>query len=173
MTYLNKGSRYCILVEDTLHAELNPGRKVYCTSVQVAFDTEQQRQQPLTYWQLWEQNRDGNEVRSVEGKSQAIEYMDPDGSDLQKRVANLRVVHSDGFSLMWSADHNEMRQFSIPIRLHFRSTDFSYCKGVIGTCIRSLNNLFGPNFGALSHVSGVHPRKTWPKTQGPFLNRKY
>ena len=139
VTYLNKGSRYSILVEDTLHADINPGEKVYRTSVQVAFDTEQQKQQPLAHWQSWEQNRDDNGVRSVEGKSQAIEYVDPDESDHQGRVVKLQVVHSDGFSLMWNADHSDMRRLSIPIRLHFRSTDFNLCKGVIGRCIRSLN----------------------------------
>ena len=149
VTYLNKGSRYYISVEDTLRAESNPGKKVYCTSVQVAFDTEQQRQQPLAYWQLWEQNQDDDEVRSVEGRSQAIEYVDTPESDHQNHVTKLQVVHSDGFSLMWSANYNDKRQFSIPIRLNFRSTDFSHCKGVIGTCIQIPNYLVRLRFGAL------------------------
>lgn len=143
-TYLNKGSRYSILVEDTSRAG-SIADKVYRTSVQVVFDTEQQRQQPLAYWQLWEQNRDDDEVRSVEGKSQAIEYVAPHESDHQDHVAILQVVHSDGFSLMWSADNNNnTRQFPVGIRLNFRSTDFSHCKGVIGKFIRHLICLIQP-----------------------------
>ena len=136
VTYLNKGSRYSISVEDTLRAGSNPGKKVYCTSVQVVFDTEQQRQQPLAYWQLWEQNRDDDEVRSFEGRSQAIEYVGPHESDPQDHMMNLQVVHSDGFSLITSVDHNDTRPFSISIRLNFRSTDFSHCKGVIGATMQ-------------------------------------
>lgn len=109
---------------------------MYCTSVQVVFDTEQQRQQPLAYWRLWEKSRDDDEVRSIEGRSQAIEYVDPHESDHPDQGANSQVVHSDGFSLMWSADHNDMRQFSIAFRLNFRSTDFSHCKGVMGVAMQ-------------------------------------
>ena len=136
VTYLNKGSHYSISVEDTLRAGSDPGKKVYCTSVQVVFDTEQQRQQPLACWRLWENNRDDDEVRSNEGRSQAIEYVDPHESDHPDHGANSQVVHSDGFSLMWSADHSDMRQFSIAFRLNFRSTDFSHCKGVMGVAMQ-------------------------------------
>ena len=136
MTYLNKGSQYSMLVEDTSRTESNPGKKVYRTSVQVVFDTEPQRQQPLAYWQLWEQNRDDDEVRSFEGRSQAIEYVGPHGSDRQDHMAKLQAVHSDGFSLMWSVDENDTRQFSFTIRSNFRSTDFSHCKGVIGVAMQ-------------------------------------
>ena len=134
MTYLNKSSRYTISVEDTLRAEMSPGKKVYYTSVQVVFDTERQRQQPLSYWQLWEQAR--NDDGSAEGRSHAIEYLNPCESDRQDHMANLQVVHSDGFSLMWSADHASKGAFFIPFRLNFRSTDFSHCKGVIGAAMR-------------------------------------
>lgn len=136
MTYLNKGSHYSILVEDTLRARSLPGKKVYRTSVQVVFDTEQQRQQPLAYWQLWEQNRDDDEARSFKGRSLAIEYVGPHESDHQDHVGNLQIVHSDGFSLIWSADHSDMKQFSFTVRLNFRSTDFSHCKGVVGVAVQ-------------------------------------
>ena len=141
MTYLNKGSQYSIVVEDTLNAESNPGTMVYRTSVHVGFDTEQQRQHPLAYWQMWEQNRD-DEVFSVDGKSRAIEYVGPQESDNQENLANLSAVHSDGFSLVWSADPTGKRQLCIAIRLNFRSTDFSHSKGVIGTWVRYCSCLF-------------------------------
>ena len=108
---------------------------MYYTSVQVVFDTEQQRQQPLSSWQLWEQARNHDE-RSAEGRSHAIEYLNPREADHQGHVATLQVVHSDGFSLMWSADQANKGAFFIPFRLNFRSTDFSHCKGVIGAAMR-------------------------------------
>ena len=135
MTYLNKSSRYTISVKDKLRAELSPGKKNYYTSVQVVFDTERQRQQPLSFWQLWEQARNDDEC-SAEERSYAIEYLDPREAGHQAHVANLQVVHSDGFSLMWSADHDNKGAFIIPFRLNFRSTDFSHCKGVIGAAMR-------------------------------------
>ena len=135
MTYLNKSSRYTISVEDKLRAELSPGKKIYYTSVQVVFDTERQRQQPLSFWQLWEQTRNDDEC-SADGRSHAIEYLEPREAGHQAHVANLQVVHSDGFSLMWSADHDNQGAFIIPFRLNFRSTDFSHCKGVIGAAMR-------------------------------------
>ena len=135
MTYLNKSSRYTISVEDTLRTELSPGKKIYYTSVQVVFDTERQRQQPLSFWQLWEQTRNHDEC-SAKGRSHAIEYLNPREAGHQDHVANLQVVHSDGFSLMWSADHDNKGAFIIPFRLNFRSTDFSHCKGVIGAAMR-------------------------------------
>lgn len=67
--YLDKGSHYSISIEVTLRAGSSPGEKVYYTSMQVVFDAEQQRQQPLAYWLLWEQNRGDDEVRSVDGRS--------------------------------------------------------------------------------------------------------
>ena len=108
---------------------------MYYTSVQVVFDTERQRQQPLTSWQLWEQARNHDEC-SAEGKSRAIEYLNPREADHKDHVATLQVVHSDGFSLMWSADQANKGAFFIPFRLNFRSTDFSHCKGVIGAAMR-------------------------------------
>ncbi|KAF6235873.1 hypothetical protein HO173_006069 [Letharia columbiana] len=63
-------------------------------------------------------------------------YVDPHESDHPDHGANSQVVHSDGFSLMWSADHSDMRQFSIAFRLNFRSTDFSHCKGVMGVAMQ-------------------------------------
>ena len=137
MTYLNKGSPYSILVEDKLCTGSNLGKMYYCTSVQVVFDTEQQRQQSLEYWQIWGKSRDEDGVRS-----QAVEYIGPLEFDHQDHVSNLRVVHSDGFSVVWSADHSDMRQHSITFQLNFRSTDFSQCKGVIGMCVRSPNCSF-------------------------------
>lgn len=135
MTYLNKGSCYTISVEDTLRAKLSPGKQIYYTSVQVVFDTERQRQQPLSSWQLWEHARNHDEC-SAEGRSFAIEYLGPREADHQDHVATVQVVHSDGFSLMWSADHDIKGAFFIPFRLNFRSTDFSHCKGVIGAAMR-------------------------------------
>ena len=108
---------------------------MYYTSVQVVFDTERQRQQPLSSWQSWEQARNHDEY-SAEGRSHAIEYLNPREADHQDRAATLQVVHSDGFSLMWSADQANKGAFSIPFRLNFRSTDFSHCKGVIGAAMR-------------------------------------
>ena len=108
---------------------------MYYTSVQVVFDTERQRQQPLSSWQSWEQARNHDEC-SAEGRSHAIEYLDPREADHQDHVATLQVVHSDGFSLMWSADQANKGAFFIPFRLNFRSTDFSHCKGVIGAAMR-------------------------------------
>ena len=136
VTYLNKGSHYSISVEDTLRAGLSHAKRLYCTSVQLVFDTEQQRKQPLSSWHLWEQSRDDEAVRSFEGRSLAIEYVGPQESDRQEFAPNHLITHSDGFSLMWSADHNDLRPFSIEFRLNFRSTDFSLCKGVIGMYVR-------------------------------------
>lgn len=136
VTYLNKGSHYSISVEDGMRAGSSPIKKLYCTSVQVVFDAEQQRQQPLTSWHLWEQNRGDEAVRSYEGKSLAIEYINPQESDHQDPATVLRVTHSDGFSLMWSAEPSDLTQFSVGFRLNFRSTDFSICKGVIGVAMR-------------------------------------
>lgn len=125
-TYLNIGSHCSISIEDTLRAGSSPGQKVYYTFVQVVFDAEQQRHQSLAYWLLWEQNRGDDELRSVDGRSQANEYVEPHESDHQDRLTNLQVVHSDGFSLMWSADHTDTRHSCFAIRINFRSTDFSH-----------------------------------------------
>ena len=108
---------------------------MYYTSVQVVFDTERQRQQPLSSWQSWEQAQNHDES-SADGRSHAIEYLNPREADHQGHVATLQVVHSDGFSLTWSADQADKGALSIPFRLNFRSTDFSHCKGVIGAAMR-------------------------------------
>lgn len=51
-------------------------------------------------------------------------------------VGDLQSVHSDGFSLMWNAEAEESKQYTITFQLNFLSTDFSRSKGVNGVAMR-------------------------------------
>ena len=136
VTYLNKGSQYSLLVEDTSATNSNSGRTLYCTSVQVAFDTESRRQKPVASWQLWDQSRGADEGHLFNGRFQAIEFVKSNNHESTNHMSNAQVVHSDGFSLVWSADSSIPRQCSIKFQLNFLSTDFSLVKGVHGATMQ-------------------------------------
>lgn len=136
VTYLNKGAHYSLLVEDTLHLGQKSGNVLYCTTIQVAFDSESRREQPLASWRLWDQNRGADEGHLFERRFQAIEYLGSHNSDSSQYMSNIQVVHSDGFSLVWSADGNLQKHCSIQFQLNFLSTDFSHAKGVHGSTMR-------------------------------------
>lgn len=134
VTYLNKGSQYTLLVKDTAVSSADTAkRRLYCTSVQVAFDTEAQRERPLASWQLWNQTRGTDEGHLHQGKFLAIEFVNMVPSDNSNQsVSKVQVVHSDGFSLVWDADCGSPRECSLTFQLNFLSTDFSHVKGIHG-----------------------------------------
>lgn len=138
VTYLNKGSRYSLLVEDTAASASNsPTNRLYCTSIQVAFDTEDRRERPLASWQLWDQSRGADEGHLFNGRFQAIEFVDsiPTDGPVQN-ISKVQVVHSDGFSLVWGADCDSLKECSIKFQLNFLSTDFSHVKGIHGVSMQ-------------------------------------
>ena len=136
VTYLNKGSTYSLLVQDTLPCASESGNTLYCTSVQIAFDTESRRKRPLVSWRLWDQGRGADEGHLFNGRFQAIKFVDSRNPDNPNNMSNLQVVHSDGFSLVWSVDPGLPRHCSIKFQLNFLSTDFSHAKGVHGVTMQ-------------------------------------
>ena len=153
MTYLNKGAHYSIFVEDTVQPSAVSDPVLYCTSVQVAFNTESRRQNPLESWRLWDDSRGADEGNLFNGRFQAIEYIESSNFDNPNDMSNIQVVHSDGFSLVWRADPRASRRIAIKFQLNFLSTDFSNAKGVHGTTMQlcgkteevSTNSLLFPN----------------------------
>lgn len=138
ITYLNKGAQYSLLVKDTAVSSVDTANnRLYCTSVQVAFDTEAQRERPLASWQLWNQTRGADEAHVIHGRFQAIEYVDSVPLDKSNQnIPKVQVVHSDGFSLVWGADCGSPRECSFKFQLNFLSTDFSHVKGIHGASMQ-------------------------------------
>lgn len=138
VTYLNKGSQYSLLVKDTAVSSADTANnRLYCTSVQVAFDTEAQRERSLASWQLWNQTRGANEGHLIHGRFLAIELINSAPSDKSDQIIpKAQVVHSDGFSVVWGADRGSRRECSIKFQLNFLSTDFSHVKGIHGASMQ-------------------------------------
>lgn len=138
VTYLNKGAQYSILVKDTAGSPVDTANnRLYCTSVQIAFDTEAQRKRPLASWQLWNQTRGADEDHVIHGRFQAIESVNSLPSENpDQNIPKVQVVHSDGFSLVWGADCGSPREYSFKFQLNFLSTDFSHVKGIHGASMQ-------------------------------------
>ena len=136
VTYLNRGSCYALSIQDTLDGTPYCGRGIYCTTVQVLFDSEEQRHNPAKYWLLWDQSRGSDKSHVVEGRFQAIKYVECLSQDQRKPLATLSAVHSDGFSLTWSQDNPDLRNCLIKFQMNFLSTDFSHAKGSNGAVMR-------------------------------------
>ena len=135
-TYLNKGAPYSLSVEDTACVASESGTVLYCTTIQVAFDSVSQREQPLASWRLWNQSRGRDQGRLFDGRFQAVEYLSSHNPENPNYMSNIQVVHSDGCSLLWSADRNRPKTCSIKFQLNFLSTDFSHAKGIHGATMR-------------------------------------
>ena len=141
VTYLNKGAQYSLLVEDTSPLTSDPDNMLYCTSIQIAFDSEPQRRCPAALWRLWDQSRGADEGHLFDERFLAIEYVTSelvysDKSDDRNHISNVQAVHSDGFSLVWGTNRHGSRECSITIQLNFLSTDFSHAKGVHGVTMQ-------------------------------------
>ena len=136
ITYLNKGAPYALSVEDTTSVASKSDAVLYCTTIQVAFDSESQRERPLMSWQLWNQSRGGDQGRLFNGRFQAVEFLSSHNPENPNHMSNIQVVHSDGCSLLWSADRNLPKHCSIKFQLNFLSTDFSHAKGIHGATMR-------------------------------------
>ena len=136
LTYLNKGAHYTLLVQDTSHSIFNPDSKTYRTAIQIAFDTEIQRQCPSKYWRLWAEGRGTDESHYIDGKLQAIHHIDSKDCFKRNLKPQLQDLHSDGFSLVWSAEPGVPRECVITFQINLLSTDFSHSKGVHGVALR-------------------------------------
>ncbi|KAL9051895.1 MAG: hypothetical protein Q9162_005733 [Coniocarpon cinnabarinum] len=138
VTYLNKSQVYTIRVEDSLlrEAVVDPSLK-YRTAIRISFEDDQQRKNPATSWQLWNEGRGTNEALKRGVKPRAVEYVNPDQSQTEAR-SNLHPVveNFDGFSVIWSPASDGTASCNIQLRFNFLSTDFSHSKGVKGVPVR-------------------------------------
>ena len=139
VTYLNKSQSYNIQIEDTSVAPgfADPNIK-YRTAVRVSFEDEQQRRNPATSWQLWNEGRGTNEAIKRGGKKpKAVEFVHPDQTrpELRNNIQPT-VENFDGFSVTWSPNIENVAICNLQLRFNFLSTDFSHSKGVKGVPVR-------------------------------------
>lgn len=139
ITYLNKSQTYNIQIQDSSippgHA--NPSIK-YRTAVRISFEDDQQRKNPGTSWQLWNEGRGTKEAIKRGGRQpKAVEFVgqDPNHSDYRNPVQP-NIEHFDGFSVTWSPTPENVAACTLQLRFNFLSTDFSHSKGVKGVPVR-------------------------------------
>ena len=138
VTYLNKSQAYTIQIEDSAlsNAFADPALK-YRTAIRISFEDEQQRKDPASSWQLWNEGRGTNEAIKRGVKPKAVEYVHQDQSQAEHRSSVQPVTESfDGFSVTWRPSPGGVASCNVQLRFNFLSTDFSHSKGVKGVPVR-------------------------------------
>lgn len=134
ISYLNKGQVYNMTVMDLRPPIITPEPLQYRTFIRISFDTEEQRLNPATCWQMWEDSRGMSEAQQRGSEPLAIEFI-PDGE--MHRHLQIEQVSVDGFCVTWVVEPASRSQScSIPVQFNFLSTDFSHSKGVRGVPVR-------------------------------------
>ncbi|KAJ5348593.1 uncharacterized protein N7506_001846 [Penicillium brevicompactum] len=136
VTYLNKSQTYCLTVADSTTSTKKVRHFKYRTSVHVSFEGEDQRSNPVAFWQLWKESRGSKEAHKRKGKILSVEYVDPSREDPRGQghgQIQLEDVFVNGFCVTWTADSTpNVHEAAISLKFNFLSTDFSRSKGVKG-----------------------------------------
>jgi len=139
VTYLNKGQAYAVSIVDTQPPPPGSGPVGYRTFIRISFHDETQRNRPASCWQLWKEGRGTNEAHQRGGKLQAVEFVETQTNDEEKKKkakVGLESSSFDGFSVVWSPSVAGSSEVAISVRFNFLSTDFSHSKGVKGIPVR-------------------------------------
>lgn len=139
ITYLNRDQAYLISIFDSAPSPGGISPVKYHTSIQVSFETDEQKRQSAYHWNLWQSSHLSKDGTTALKPPKCLEFA---ASSAAFTAINQNVdIHLedsavDRFTFTWTITPGERPQCQIAVSFHFVSTDFSQAKGVKGVPLR-------------------------------------
>lgn len=139
ITYLDRDQAYLISISDSAPRPGGISPVKYRTSIQVSFETDEQRRQSAYHWNLWQSSHLSKDGTTASTPLKALEFAPSSAAFTainQNVDVHLEESAVDRFTFTWTTMPSERPQCQVAASFHFVSTDFSQAKGVKGVSLR-------------------------------------
>ncbi|MCJ1470865.1 hypothetical protein MMC07_009512, partial [Pseudocyphellaria aurata] len=135
MTYLDRDHVYLISICDSASSSMGILSAKYRTTIQVSFETDEQKRPSAYFWDLWLSGQVRKDVATGSRPLKGIEFAQSSTAfkGIHQNVNfHLENTAVDRFTFTWMIKPGEHPQCQIAVTFHFVSTDFNQAKGVRG-----------------------------------------
>lgn len=135
MTYLDRDHVYLISISDSASSSMGILSATYRTSIQLSFETDEQKRPSAYFWDLWQSGLVRKDVATGSRPLKGIEFAQSSTAfkEIHQNVnIHLENTELDRFTFTWMIMPGEHPQCQIAVTFHFVSTDFNQAKGVKG-----------------------------------------
>lgn len=139
ITYLDRDQAYLISISDSAPRPGGISPVKYRTSIQVSFETDEQKRQSAYHWNLWQSSHLSKDGTTASTPLKALEFAPSSAAFTainQNVDIHLEESAVDRFTCTWTIMPSERPQCQVAVSFHFVSTDFSQAKGVKGVSLR-------------------------------------